>query len=111
MQPQNCFSIFLAVALLTFGSVSSAEDATDMADMSELADTSGVNVDVTTVNVNQADAATIARVLSGIGLMRAQAIVDYRRENGPFYAAEELTAIDGIGQITVERNRSRITTR
>lgn len=101
MKPQNLFSTFLAVILLTFGSVSLADDSTSDMDM---------DVDVMTVNVNQADAATIANTLSGIGLLRAQAIVDYREQNGPFYSAEELTAVQGIGRITVERNMSRIST-
>ena len=99
MKPQNLFSTFLAVILLTFGSVSLADDST-----------SDMDVDVMTVNVNQADAATIANTLAGIGLLRAQAIVDYREQNGPFYSAEELTAVQGIGRITVERNMSRIST-
>ena len=65
---------------------------------------------VVTVNVNEADASTIADVLVGVGISRAQAIVDYREQYGRFYSAEELTAVKGIGQSTVEKNMSRITT-
>ncbi|MDA0979302.1 MAG: helix-hairpin-helix domain-containing protein [Proteobacteria bacterium] len=64
---------------------------------------------VITVNVNEADAQTIADTLVGVGLSRAQAIVDYRNAHGRFYSAEELTAVKGIGESTVEKNLSRIT--
>ncbi|MBT7370454.1 MAG: hypothetical protein HN816_07390, partial [Gammaproteobacteria bacterium] len=64
-------------------------------------------MDVVTVNVNEADAEAIASTLVGVGLSRAQAIVDYRDEHGRFYSAEELTAVKGIGQTTVEKNLSR----
>ena len=65
---------------------------------------------VVTVNINEADAAAIANTLVGVGLSRAQAIVGYRTQYGRFYSPEELTAVKGIGQSTVERNLSRITT-
>ena len=61
-----------------------------------------------TVNVNEADAQTLADVLKGVGVKRAQAIVDYREEHGKFFTPEELTAVRGIGKSTVKRNRARI---
>ena len=36
------------------------------------------------VNVNKADAETIARELQGVGPSKARAIVEYRETNGPF---------------------------
>ena len=60
------------------------------------------------VNVNQADAQTIAEVLKGVGLSRAQAIVEYREQNGDFRDAYELANIKGIGERTVERNEAKI---
>ena len=36
------------------------------------------------VNLNSADAATLAKELDGIGPAKAQAIVEYRQKNGPF---------------------------
>lgn len=60
------------------------------------------------VDINSADAATIARELQGIGLSRAQAIVDYREKNGAFRSADELRKIKGIGDKVLERNRSNI---
>ena len=38
------------------------------------------------VNLNSADAATLAKELDGIGPAKAQAIVEYRQKNGPFRA-------------------------
>lgn len=60
------------------------------------------------VDVNTADAKTLARELKGIGLARAQAIVDYRAKNGPFKSADELSRVKGIGQQVVEQNRANI---
>lgn len=61
------------------------------------------------VNVNQADAVTLARVLDGIGPSKAEAIVAYRTKHGPFKSVDDLTKVAGIGKATVDKNRSRIT--
>ena len=60
------------------------------------------------VNINTADAKAIARELTGIGLVRAQAIVDYRLKNGPFRTADDLAKVKGIGKRVVEQNRANI---
>lgn len=60
------------------------------------------------VNINTADAATIDRVLINVGPTKAQAIVAYRKANGPFRSAEQLAQVDGIGLKTVEKNRDMI---
>jgi len=60
------------------------------------------------VNVNTADAATISAELKGIGLTKAQAIVEYRKKHGPFRSADDLSLVKGIGERTVELNRSDI---
>jgi len=44
------------------------------------------------VNINAADASTLAQDLKGIGPVKAQAIVEYRQKNGPFKKIEELIA-------------------
>ena len=60
------------------------------------------------VDINTADAATIAKELQGIGLSKAQDIVEYRDKNGAFKSVDELRKIKGIGAKTLERNRSNI---
>ncbi len=61
------------------------------------------------VNINKADAETIAENLKGIGLTKAKAIVKYRKENGKFQTVDDLTKVKGIGEKTVEKNRSDLT--
>ena len=61
------------------------------------------------VNINTADAATISRNLSGIGLKKAEAIVDYRNQHGPFQSADDLEKVNGIGRKLVDVNRHKIT--
>ena len=58
------------------------------------------------VNVNTADAKTIAKELNGIGLSKAEAIVAHREKNGPFKTAEDLAKVQGVGLKTVERIRA-----
>ena len=60
------------------------------------------------VNVNTADAQTIARTLSGVGMSKAEAIVAYREANGRFNDPYELTRVRGIGESTVRKNEERI---
>src|SRR5690606_1323724 len=60
------------------------------------------------VNINTADAATLDRVLVNVGPSKAEAIVAYRKANGPFRSPEQLAEVKGIGLRTVEQNRDRI---
>lgn len=61
-----------------------------------------------TVNINQASAEEIATLLKGIGLKKAQAIVEYRQQNGAFKTKEDLSLVKGIGAATVKQNAERI---
>jgi competence protein ComEA len=60
------------------------------------------------VDINKADAATIAKELNGIGLSKAQAIVAWREKNGGFKNVDDLRKIKGIGAKTLDKNRSNI---
>ncbi len=62
------------------------------------------------VNINTADAETLKNELDGVGPARAKAIVEYRKQHGPFEKAEDLLKVDGIGKRTLATNRSKITT-
>lgn len=60
------------------------------------------------VDINTADAETISTELQGIGMSKAEAIVEYRKAHGPFKSADELALVKGIGPRTVEINRGNI---
>ena len=60
------------------------------------------------VNVNSADAQTLAKELDGIGFSRAQAIVRWREENGRFESADDLQNVKGVGKKIIELNRGNI---
>lgn len=60
------------------------------------------------VNVNTADAETLAAELSGVGLKKAQAIVAYRKAHGRFDDLADLAQVKGIGVKLLERNRENV---
>jgi competence protein ComEA len=61
------------------------------------------------IDINTADAATLAKELNGVGEAKAQAIVAYRDQHGPFQSVEELAMVDGIGEKTVAANKDKLT--
>ncbi len=63
------------------------------------------------VNINTANVEQLAENLKGIGPKKAQAIIDYREQNGPFFSADELINVKGIGPKTLEKNRENISVR
>jgi competence protein ComEA len=60
------------------------------------------------VNINTASA-TELEALPGVGEVIAQAIVDYRTENGPFASVDALLDVSGIGEATLEEMRDQVT--
>jgi competence protein ComEA len=60
------------------------------------------------VDVNSADARMLAEALDGVGLAKAEAIVAYRDQHGPFETLEDLAKVGGIGPHILERNRDVI---
>jgi len=63
----------------------------------------------TPVNINTASLEALCS-LSGIGPVKAQAIIDYRAQHGPFSSPQDLIKVKGIGQITLDKNLSRLRT-
>ena len=49
------------------------------------------------IDLNAADERTL-QLLPGIGPVRAQAIVSWREEHGPFQVVEDVMSVDGIGE-------------
>jgi competence protein ComEA len=62
----------------------------------------------TLININTADKASLM-TLTGIGEVKAQAIIDYRVANGPFAAIEDIMNVSGIGTATFNNIKSSIT--
>jgi competence protein ComEA len=60
------------------------------------------------VDINTADAATLDKELKGVGPARAQAIVAYRTQHGPFKSADDLSLVKTIPQKVVDQNRDNI---
>lgn len=53
------------------------------------------------IPINTADVHELDR-LPGIGPTKAQAIVDYRTQHGPFQSTDQLLEVSGIGEATLE---------
>jgi len=66
--------------------------------------TSQVSSETGKVNINTADAGTLASILKGVGLKKAEAIIEYRKTYGPFHNIQELAEVSGIGKSIVEKN-------
>ncbi len=94
----SCSSLF-AVASETAASTPGAV---------EQAQTASASSQVSPININTADAATLDRELNGIGAVKAKAIVEYRDTNGPFASVDELLEVKGIGAATLEKNRDKL---
>ena len=60
------------------------------------------------VNINTADADTLSNEMSGIGQSKAEAIVAYRDQHGPYKQLEDLVNVKGIGLSTIEKNKSKM---
>jgi competence protein ComEA len=75
-------------------------------DVPGIVDTSHVNAG--RVNINTATA-TELDALPGIGPTTAQSIVDYRLQNGPFQAIQDIQNVPGIGPATYDGIKDYIT--
>jgi len=60
------------------------------------------------VSINTASAEELAQAMNGVGLKKAQAIVSYREEYGPFKTLDDLRQVPGMGGALVERNLSHL---
>jgi competence protein ComEA len=62
------------------------------------------------VNINTADAVTLAAELTGVGPALAAEIVRDREQNGNYDSPEALTRVKGVGPRIIEMNRENILT-
>ncbi len=60
------------------------------------------------VDLNTADLSELL-TLPGLGVTKAQAILDDRAENGPFAQSEDVIRVSGIGQATYEKMAPYVT--
>ncbi|SHE77088.1 competence protein ComEA [Microbulbifer donghaiensis] len=90
--------IFAALLMICTSALAVADDM----------QTDNTQMAVVTVNLNSASATELAEKLEGVGAARAELIVKYREEKGPFTSIEQLLEIKGIGTATLEKNRDRI---
>lgn len=60
-------------------------------------------VDLNTATKEQLDG------VKGIGPAKAQAIIDYRKKNGPFGSVDDLKNVKGFGDKSVAKMRSELT--
>lgn len=65
--------------------------------------------DAEPININTASEEELAAMLKNVGMHKASAIVKYRNIHGPFKSVDELSKVSGIGPITIEMNRARMT--
>jgi competence protein ComEA len=91
--------------------IQAAGGTTSSADLSQLkfhVPESGETSSPQKVDINRAEA-WLLQALPGIGETRAQAIIDYRRQNGGFQNVSELTKVKGIGINTYEQIKQLVT--
>ena len=81
--------VALVVSLLSGGLVSAAEEKMAL------------------ININSADEAMLI-TLDQVGKRRAQAIIQYRQDHGPFKTVEQLKEVSGIGDKIFEVIKSKI---
>ena len=60
------------------------------------------------VDINAATAEMLAEAIDGVGMRKAEAIVRYREQHGPFASVDDLVEVSGIGPKTLERNRENL---
>lgn len=62
------------------------------------------------VNINKANVEALEYNLNGIGPVKARAIVNYRKKNGPYRSVNDLAKVPGIGKETILKNKKSLST-
>lgn len=58
------------------------------------------------VDINTADAQTLAATIKGVGTKKAEAIIAYRDKHGPFKSVDGLAQVRGVSARMIEASRS-----
>jgi len=87
---------------------SETETASETETTETITETETKNEDTKLININTASASELCE-LQGIGEKKAQAIIDYRNENGGFVTIEEIMNVSGIGEKTFQNIKDKIT--
>jgi len=59
------------------------------------------------VKINEASQKELMK-LKGIGIVTADAIIEYRRNHGDFKSVDDLVKVKGVGSKTIEKNIDNI---
>ncbi|MGD9423895.1 ComEA family DNA-binding protein [Pantoea sp. NSTU24] len=117
MAKPQLIALYLSLALggaLCHSSVAVAAEPEPAASVTSQKATSASSSEITPllsqeqVSINQATAEQLSAAMNGVGLKKAQAIVNYREQYGPFSAIEQLSEVPGIGNALIERNAARL---
>lgn len=98
----------LAAPVAVKNDTAQAQQRSDKTPVTPVATAKSSDADDGVVSINTASAEALAKAMNGVGLKKAQSIVSYREEYGPFKALEQLQEVPGIGSALVERNLSHI---
>ena len=93
------FKILLMASLLSILPVTTS--------YAQLPEVSNSMAPIEAVSINSADAKMLAK-LPGIGKKKAQAIVNYRDENGVFTSLEDLAKVKGIGKKVMSKLEGKV---
>ncbi|ELW9442200.1 helix-hairpin-helix domain-containing protein [Pluralibacter gergoviae] len=101
-------AVLLSLSLAWFGASAVATASPSAVKASPEPAAAGQVAAADKVNINTASAEELARVMNGVGLKKAQAIVKHREEFGPFKTLDDLRQVPGMGGALVERNLAHL---
>ncbi|MFS2222463.1 ComEA family DNA-binding protein [Pantoea sp. B65] len=106
----NAIALTLMLGLSTLSAAFAAGPHSSVQTKPEtLAENSSVALsEQTVVSINSASAEQLAAAMNGVGIKKAESIVSYREQYGPFSAVDQLKEVPGIGSALVERNAGRL---
>lgn len=108
MRIRKLLSLFTLLATFTL-SFLVANNTLAATDSSSDSKSHAISVETGKININTADAHILANSMKGIGLKKAQAIVNYRETYGAFPNIQDLSSVSGIGEKTVAKNAHLLT--